>query len=119
MTYSANHTFRPGYGIGYATAAKPLGPWTKSPSNPIAGTDLRVGYSGSGHGCITSSPDGTELFLVYHTHADPSDPGNQKRTVNIDRIAFDESGRLSVVGPTRSPQPYPSGADRLSGNATR
>ncbi len=109
MTYSANHTFRPGYGIGYATADHPLGPWTKSPDNPIAGTDAAVGYSGAGHNSITTSPDGSEWFIVYHTHADPAHPENQRRTVNIDRLRM-ENGRLIIVGPTRSPQPLPSGA---------
>ncbi|MDQ8198034.1 glycoside hydrolase family 43 protein [Pelagicoccus enzymogenes] len=109
MTYSANHTFRPGYGIGYATAAHPLGPWTKAEENPIAGTDLANGYSGAGHNSIVSSPDGSERFIVYHTHQDPADPNNEKRSVNIDRI-FVESGRLRIEGPTRSPQALPSGS---------
>jgi beta-xylosidase len=109
MTYSANHTFRPGYGIGVATADAPLGPWTKDPDNPLAGTDRAVGYSGAGHNAITTSPDGTERFMVYHTHADPDHPENQQRTVNIDRIRFEE-GQLVLDGPTRSPQPLPSGA---------
>lgn len=102
MTYSANRTFRPGYGIGYATADSPLGPWHKSPDNPIAGTDLKVGYSGAGHNSITTSPDGTELFVVYHTQADPKHPENQVRTVNIDRLCI-EGERLLIVGPTRTP----------------
>jgi beta-xylosidase len=110
MTYSANHTFRPGYGIGYATAHHPLGPWVKSEMNPIAGTDLGVGYSGAGHNSIVASPDGEELFMVYHTHADPADPENEERTVNIDRLHVEADGRLVVIGPTRSPQPVPSGA---------
>ena len=82
----------------------------KAAENPIAGTDLAVGYSGAGHASITESPDGSERFLVYHTHAAPADPGNQRRTVNVDRIHFDDRGRLVVDGPTRSPQPYPTGA---------
>ena len=110
LVYAANHTFRPGYGIGYAVADHPLGPFVKAAENPIAGTDLEVGYSGAGHASITASPDGSERFLVYHTHADPADPGNQRRHVNVDRIHFDDQGRLVVDGPTRSPQPYPAGA---------
>ncbi|EDY82787.1 glycosyl hydrolase, family 43 [Verrucomicrobiia bacterium DG1235] len=109
MTYSGNHTFRPGYGIGYATASHPMGPWTKAEDNPIAGTDLEIGYSGAGHNSIVSSPDGSERFIVYHTHENSDQPDNEKRTVNIDRISI-ENGRLSIQGPTRTPQPLPSGA---------
>jgi beta-xylosidase len=111
LVYAANHTFRPGYGIGYAVADHPLGPFVKAEENPIAGTNLEVGYSGAGHPSITRSPDGTELFLVYHTHEDTADPGNQRRTVNIDRLRFTADGKLVVDGPTRSPQRLPSAGD--------
>lgn len=107
MTYSANHTGFPHYGIGYATADKPLGPWTKAEENPIAATTLDIGVSGPGHSCLTHSPDGTEIFIVYHTHADAANPSGD-RVVNIDRVGFDVSGRLVISGPTRSPQPMPS-----------
>jgi len=109
MTYSANHTGFPHYGIGYATADEPLGPWVKAEENPIAATNLNIGVSGPGHSCITTSPDGTEMFIVYHTHADAQKPSGD-RVINIDRIGFDESGKLKITGPTRSPQPVPSGS---------
>lgn len=108
MTYSANHTGFPHYGIGYATADNPLGPWVKAEENPIAATNLEIGVSGPGHSCITRSPDGKELFIVYHTHADPKKPSGE-RVVNIDRLRFAEDGKLKIKGPTRSPQPMPSG----------
>ena len=108
MTYSANHTGFPHYGIGYATATQPLGPWVKAEENPIAATDLEVGVSGPGHSCITRSPDGRQMFIIYHTHADAEKPSGD-RVVNIDRIGFDESGKLKITGPTRTSQPMPSG----------
>ena len=62
----------------------------------------------AGHNSITRSPDGKEMFIVYHTHADPKKPSGE-RVVNIDRLEFDENGKLKIKGPTRSPQPMPSG----------
>ncbi len=109
MTYSANHTGFPHYGIGYATADKPLGPWVKASENPIAATNPETGVSGPGHSCITRSPDGKELFIVYHTHADPKKTSGE-RVVNIDRLQFDDDGKLKIKGPTRNSQPMPSGA---------
>ena len=47
------------------------------------------------------------MFIVYHTHADPTKPSGE-RVVNIDRLQFDEEGKLKIEGPTRSPQPVPS-----------
>ncbi len=108
MTYSANDTSFPSYGIGYATASTPLGPWKKSDANPILATNSHIGASGPGHNSIVASSDGKELFIVYHTHADAEHP-SQDRVVNIDRIVFDRQGNLRVAGPTRSPQPMPSG----------
>ncbi len=109
MTYSANHTEYATYGVGYATAKHPLGPWTKAPENPILASRLDIGVSAPGHNSLVLSPDDGELFIVYHTHADPAKPSSD-RVVNIDRISFDAEGRLRVDGPTRSPQPLPSGS---------
>ena len=53
------------------------------------------------------SPDGKEMFIIYHSHADPQKP-SVDLVVNIDRIRFDEDGKLKIVGPPRSPQPMPS-----------
>lgn len=107
MTYSANHYAEPFYGIGYATAPSPLGPWTKAPDNPMMAADLDRGVSGPGHNCFVHSPDGTERFMVYHAHADLEQPSGE-RTVNIDRVRIEADGALTVLGPTRSAQPYPS-----------
>ena len=109
MTYSANHYKDPRYGIGYATAPSPLGPWTKALDNPLLARDLAAGVSGPGHNSVIASPDGRELFLVYHSHADAEEPSG-RRLLNIDRLLNPAPGRLRTPGPTRTPQPLPSGA---------
>lgn len=106
ITYSANHWADPNYGIGYATADHPYGPWIKSSQNPIIGKDSLNGIFGPGHNSFTYSPDGKELFIVYHTHESHE---NKARTVNIDRVEVNEFGELIVKGPTRIPQALPSG----------
>jgi Predicted beta-xylosidase len=107
LMYSANAYDSPDYAIGYATAKNPLGPWTKYTQNPILVKNNAIGVSGPGHNSVTSSPDGSELFIVYHSHTYPELPSGN-RTVNIDRLYFD-NGKLKVKGPTRSPQSLPSG----------
>lgn len=109
MTYSANHTSYPGYGVGYATADHPLGPWTKAEENPILTGQPALGVSSPGHNSIVRTLDGKELFIVYHTHADPAKPAGD-RVANIDRLEFTPDGKLRVLGPTRTPQPLPSGS---------
>ncbi|NLV73272.1 MAG: family 43 glycosylhydrolase [Chloroflexi bacterium] len=109
MMYSGNSTFEAHYGIGYATARRPLNKWTKNRANPIATSNPELGVSSPGHNSVVESPDGSELFCVYHTHADPTRMGGD-RVVNIDRLTIDGQGRLRMQGPTRMPQPMPSGA---------
>ncbi len=110
MTYSANHYADPNYGIGYAVADSPLGLWTKYEGNPILQKDIPKRVSGPGHNSLIKSPNGTEWFCVYHTHADFDNPSG-KRILNIDRMLIDEKGIISIKGPTRSPQPLPSGSE--------
>lgn len=107
LMYSANVYDSSEYAVGYATAASPLGPWTKYEQNPILSKDMKIGVSGPGHNSVVSSPDGSELFIAYHSHTFPEFPSGN-RTVNIDRLYF-ENGTLKVKGPTRSPQPLPRG----------
>lgn len=106
LMYSANFYASGEYAIGYATASSPLGPWTKYAGNPVLEKDLSIGVSGPGHNSVTTSPDGSELFIFYHTHTLPEHPSGN-RTVNMDRLYF-ENGILRIKGPTRTPQPAPS-----------
>lgn len=101
---------KPEYGIGYATAPSPVGPWTKPSDNPLVVQNLEIGVSGPGHNFITVSPDGRERFMVYHAHTDPKRPSGN-RTVNIDRLIITDNGHLRLFGPTRSPQPLPGGVN--------
>ncbi len=109
MTYSGNHYADPNYGVGYATSNKPLGMWVKYEENPILKQDLSINVSGPGHNSIIKSPDQKEWFIVYHSHANVEKPSGE-RILNIDRLHFKTDGTLSVEGPTRTPQPLPSGS---------
>lgn len=109
MTYSARGFFDPRYAVGYATARSPMGPWKKAANNPILKRTEHV--SGPGHSSVAPSPDGSELFLVYHVHK--SLKGGHERELAIDRLVVttgeDGSLRLQTNGPTRDPMPLPSG----------
>jgi GH43 family beta-xylosidase len=105
MTYSANGFNTHEYCVAYATADNPLGPWVKASENPILKANLAIGVSGPGHNSFAYSPDGSELFMIYHIHTFPDKPSGN-RTVCIDRVQF-KNGKMAVNGPTKSPQPYP------------
>jgi beta-xylosidase len=110
MTYSANGFFDPAYGIGYATSKSPMGPWTKARENPILSRNTKV--SGPGHNSIIASPDGSELFIVYHVQK--SLAGGDDRELAIDRMFIDQTAggpiRVRVTGVMSQPQPLPAGA---------
>ncbi|MBD3243213.1 MAG: family 43 glycosylhydrolase [Chitinivibrionales bacterium] len=110
MTYSVGHYAHPGYSIGYATAESPLGPWRKAEDNPLLRMDPDVGIAGPGHNSVALSPDSSELFIVYHTHREFGHVG--PRVICLDRLEV-AGDSLRVVGPTRDPQPLPSGSKAM------
>ena len=62
---------------------------------------------GVGHHCITRSPDGKDMFIVYHRHFDGT--RMSPRCVCVDRIRFEKQPEgpdiLVVDGPNAGPQP--------------
>lgn len=110
LTYSGSHFENREYAVGYATSNSPLGPWTKHAFNPVMKSTAYA--HGTAHHCFTESPDGKEIFIVYHRHStlEKTEP----RALSIDRVRFvaDPGGGpdiLQIHGPTSSPQPLPSG----------
>ncbi len=81
MTFSGN-TFED-YGVGYATAPTPLGPWTKAEENPILQPEDSKGIYAPGHNSFIHSKDGKEFFMVYHMITDV--PFNDPATPVLER----------------------------------
>jgi GH43 family beta-xylosidase len=87
-------------------AESPTGPFVKAAHNPVLYSTVPE-ISGPGHNSVTNSPDGSELFIVYHVHTDSQKPSGD-RQVRMDRMGFREDGSLYVIGPTNTPQEIPS-----------
>ncbi len=113
IMYSANHFGGQHYAIGYATGNSPLGPFTKAANNPVLQKNTGKGgaVSGTGHNSIAYSPDGKEMFCVYHGRT--AKTGNE-RVVFIDRMQV-ANGRITIAGPTTAPQKLPSGVAQPAG----
>lgn len=107
MMYSANHFAGQNYAVGYATSTSPLGPFQKAANNPVLQKNTSKGgnVTGTGHNSITYSPDGKEMFCVYHGRTTAT---GDERVVFIDRMKV-EGDRITVSGPTTAPQVIPSG----------
>ncbi|MFZ5351092.1 MAG: glycoside hydrolase family 43 protein [Bacillota bacterium] len=110
LMYSANFYASKMYSIGYATSDSPLGKYEKYENNPILESEITWKHvSGPGHNSIAASPDGSELFIVYHTHTNPKEGGGN-RQIFIDRMGFRKDGSIYVNGPSVTQQLMPSGA---------
>lgn len=110
IMYSANHFAGEYYAVGYATGASPLGPFKKANNNPVLQKNTAKGgtVTGTGHNSITYSPDGREMFCVYHGRTAKT---GDERVVFIDRMQVN-GGKITVSGPTTTPQKLPSGVRR-------
>jgi beta-xylosidase len=117
IMYSANHFAGQNYAVGYATASSPLGPFKKAANNPVLQKNTAKGgtVTGTGHNSITYSPDGKEMFCVYHGRTTAT---GDERVVFIDRMKVDGT-KLSVFGPTTTPQVLPSGVGQNKKTASR
>ncbi|GAA4865255.1 hypothetical protein GCM10025787_58770 [Saccharopolyspora rosea] len=105
LTYSANNYENRFYGVGYAVARSPLGPWRKSPANPVLQQDERIGMYSTGHGSVVASPDGSEWYYVHHGRPTP----DTMRRLYTERMGFDaDTGKLRIDQST-SDEPIPSG----------
>ena len=111
LLFTANYYASAAYSVGYATASSPLGTYKKAVENPILIGDGK-NTSGTGHCSVTHSPDFSEMYLVYHSHADVTQTTNPvaNRTPCFDKLVIRPDGRLAVSGPTICMQPIPSGA---------
>jgi len=111
--YSANYFGGKNYAVGYATSKSALGPFTKAANNPVLQKNVEKGgrVTGTGHNSITYSPDGKEMFCVYHGRTTST---GDKRVVFIDRMKILKDGRLVVNGPTTVPQIMPSGVKKYN-----
>jgi beta-xylosidase len=108
MMYSANHFAGENYAVGYATAKSPLGPYKKASNNPVLQKNTGKGgdVTGTGHNSIAFSPDGKQMFCVYHGRTKAT---GDERVVFIDNMKIGKDGKLVVEGPTTGVKKMPLG----------
>jgi len=102
MMYSANHFAGENYAVGYATSRNAMGPFIKADNNPVLQKDTAHGgvVSGTGHNSVFYSPDGKQMFCVYHGRTKYT---GKERLVFIDKMEA-QKGKITVFGPTTQVQ---------------
>lgn len=93
------------YGVSYAVADTPLGPFHEPATDGPALLHSRPGeLEGPGHNSVIRGPDGAD-YLVYHAW----DAAHTGRRMCIDRLDWTPDGPRTA-GPTATPQPVPRNA---------
>lgn len=95
--YSGGSWQGPGYGVAYAVAEHPLGPWVEVPGSPRVLRTIPGKVVGPGHVCVVRAPYGGDV-MVYHAW----DEGLTARSMCIDPIRWTDDGP-TVLGPTWEP----------------
>ena len=95
LTYSANNWESANYGVGYAVARSPLGPWKKSSTNPVLSQNAAIGMYSTGHGSLAFSPDHSEMYYVHHGRPTPTEPQRRLYTERM-RLTGGAAGPLEA-----------------------
>lgn len=95
MTYSGNSYESPFYGIGYATADSPMGPWTKYDKNPIV--QKPDSLVGTGHSAMFTDKNG-KLRIVFHAHNNPNNIHPRLMYIADVRFSDDAVPVMSITG---------------------
>jgi arabinan endo-1,5-alpha-L-arabinosidase len=93
------------YAVGVARATSPLGPFTRSPDNPILARN--PAFWAPGHNAVVTDAAGSD-WIVYHAMVE-GDPTNL-RYLFIDRIEWKDGWPVvnAGTGPSSTPQPAPA-----------
>ncbi len=102
LMYSGSGAMGADYAIGYATAASPLGPFSRYEGNPIA--QRGNGIFGPGHHCTVTGPDGG-LWMIYHQKNTAKTDWD--RFLAMDPLWFDEDGVIHTRLSRGTAQPAP------------
>jgi beta-xylosidase len=99
--YSAGAWYGENYGVGFAVADHPLGPWRDDAARrgPAVLKGIPGKVLGPGHNSVVTGPDGRTRFMIYHAW----DAAKTARRMCIDPIEWTDAGPR-VIGPSTDPR---------------
>ncbi len=103
LLYSGSGANTPFYGVGYATADNPMGPFERAPHNPIV--HRGPGIYGPGHGCAVRDAEGQWWHIYHQKRTDRVEWG---RFVCLDPLWFDQTGGITSRATRNSSQFAPT-----------
>jgi hypothetical protein len=95
LSYSHGNWQDATYSVHYATGGSPLGPWEYR--GAVLASDAT--RKGPGHHSFIRSPSGGGWHIVYHRWENQTGDGPYRgtRQICIDRVEFDQDGRILPV----------------------
>ncbi|WP_328293737.1 glycoside hydrolase family 43 protein [Kineococcus sp. NBC_00420] len=124
ISYSANDCGSDDYSMGLVSADQGgdlLNPaaWTKA-NGPVMSTNATAGVFAPGHNSFTTSPDGSEDYVVYHANSAAGQGCGNHRTARVQRLTWGTDGAPVFPTPASTGLQTPAwdvGADALVRNA--
>jgi len=103
--WSEDDTRSPNYKVRYATSDSPLGKLTIPEKNVVITQNPEQEIFATGHNSVVQIPGKDEWYLVYHRFNRPKgikmgSPAGFNREVCIDKLEFEDDGRIIRVTPT-------------------
>ncbi|EXJ76610.1 uncharacterized protein A1O5_01118 [Cladophialophora psammophila CBS 110553] len=122
IIYSAARSDNRNYCLGMLelTGTNPMDPasWTKHTAGCVFAQNPAEGVYGVGHASFTTSPDGSENWIVYHGMHDYME-GWTVRTIRTQKFSFDEHDGTPVFpAPGIGPYAVPAGQGQAQGQGS-
>ncbi|KAJ6620840.1 Alpha-L-arabinofuranosidase B [Pseudolycoriella hygida] len=114
LVFSGSSTWTPDYCLsmmGIDNVKDPLvrSNWWDDLDRCVFFKNEEEGIYTTGHASFTSSPDGTETWMLYHATDDPNSNEYSTRIARADRITWAEDHAPIFPRPTNQRRPAPSG----------
>ncbi|MBN1796577.1 MAG: family 43 glycosylhydrolase [Sedimentisphaerales bacterium] len=105
ILWSEDDTRSENYRVRYAIAPTPTGPLDIPADNLVIAKDAKAGIYATGHNSTIQVPGEDEWYIVYHRFTYPKGirmgrSAGYHRETCIDKLTFDESGKIIRVQPT-------------------
>ncbi|CAJ2500772.1 Uu.00g036250.m01.CDS01 [Anthostomella pinea] len=88
--------------------------WRKHTAGCVFHQNTVAGVYATGHASFTTSPDGSENYIVYHAQTTPNPSADIYRTARIQKFTWNEDGMPKFPLAENGPFPAPAGQKALT-----
>ena len=89
--------------------------WKKNNDGCVFHQNTQASVYATGHASFTTSPDGSENYIIYHAQTTANPPSNIFRTVRTQKFTWNGDGTPNFPLALNGPFPVPSGQNNSMG----